>query len=114
MNNDFDLKRVGKRMPYTVPDGFFAEMERNVLEKAGCAPLSRHTAKPHPALRWLLYGTSVAAVAVLLFRLAPASSDAGDRCDFAAVEQAFDGLCEADRTGLLNTYEDDTFINDTF
>ena len=46
--------------------------------------------------------------------MAPASSGIGDRCEFADVEQAFDDLCEADRTGLLNTYEDDTFINDTF
>lgn len=114
MNNGFDLKRVGKRMPYTVPDGFFAEMERNILEKTVGAPLPRRTGKTHPALRWLLYGSAVAAVAVLVFRMAPASSGIGDRCEFADVEQAFDDLCEADRTGLLNTYEDDTFINDTF
>lgn len=28
----FDFKQVGKRMPYTTPDGFFKDMEKNILE----------------------------------------------------------------------------------
>ena len=28
----FDFKQVGRRMPYTTPDGFFKDMEKNILE----------------------------------------------------------------------------------
>lgn len=33
MKQDFKFEQVGKRTPYTVPDGFFAEMEKDVLKK---------------------------------------------------------------------------------
>ena len=33
MNRDFDFNRVGKRMPYTVPEDFFAKLEDDVCRK---------------------------------------------------------------------------------
>ena len=32
MKQTFDFKQIGKRMPYRAPNGFFQEMERNVLD----------------------------------------------------------------------------------
>ena len=32
MDTKFDFKQVGKRMPYTTPDDFFRDMEKNILE----------------------------------------------------------------------------------
>lgn len=32
MKQTFDFKQIGKRMPYRVPNGFFQEMEHNVLD----------------------------------------------------------------------------------
>lgn len=32
MKEDFDFDRVGKRLPYTAPDGFLDDMENNVWE----------------------------------------------------------------------------------
>ncbi|EKC62085.1 hypothetical protein OBE_08150, partial [human gut metagenome] len=29
----FDFEKVGKRMPYSTPEGFFKEMEANILEQ---------------------------------------------------------------------------------
>lgn len=29
----FDFDKVGKRMPYSTPEGFFKEMEANILEQ---------------------------------------------------------------------------------
>ena len=29
----FDFDQVGKRMPYSTPEGFFKEMEANILEQ---------------------------------------------------------------------------------
>ena len=33
MKTDFDFDRPGKRMPYTVPDGFFEQMEEDILRE---------------------------------------------------------------------------------
>lgn len=33
MKADFDFDKVGKRMPYTVPDDFFTEMENNIWKE---------------------------------------------------------------------------------
>lgn len=33
MNNDFDFDKIGKQVPYRVPEGFFEEMQQNVMER---------------------------------------------------------------------------------
>lgn len=33
MDNRFDFNKIGKRMPYTVPEGIFDEMRENVLKE---------------------------------------------------------------------------------
>ena len=34
MKKDFDFDRVGKRLPYTVPDDFFAKLEDDIDRKS--------------------------------------------------------------------------------
>ena len=34
MNNDFEFQEVGKKMPYSVPDGFFDGITEKTLDKA--------------------------------------------------------------------------------
>jgi len=38
MEKTFDFEQVGKRMPYTVPDGFFDKFEENVMESLTPSP----------------------------------------------------------------------------
>ena len=38
MDNRFDFDKIGKRMPYTVPDGFFDELERSVRSGIAAKP----------------------------------------------------------------------------
>ena len=33
MNKDFDFDKVGKRMPYTTPDGFFDKLEDDIWKE---------------------------------------------------------------------------------
>ena len=33
MNKDFDFDKVGKRMPYQVPESFFNQFESNVMQE---------------------------------------------------------------------------------
>ena len=35
MKKDFDFDDIGKRTPYCTPDGFFEDMQRRVMERAG-------------------------------------------------------------------------------
>ena len=42
MNNDFDFDKIGKRVPYRVPEGFFEEMQQNVMERTK-QPMKRRT-----------------------------------------------------------------------
>lgn len=38
MNKDFDFDKIGKRMPYTTPEGFFDKLEDDIWKevKDGC------------------------------------------------------------------------------
>ena len=35
MKKDFDFDNIGKRTPYTTPDGFFEDVQRKVMERTG-------------------------------------------------------------------------------
>ena len=35
MKKDFDFGDIGKRTPYTTPDGFFEDVQRKVMERTG-------------------------------------------------------------------------------
>lgn len=112
MGKVFDLRQTGRRMPYTVPDGFFAEMENNVWAKVGTEHIRRRGTGRLRMRQFLRYAAATAAAAAVAFWLFPVRPAADTRHDIASVEQAFDRLDEADRLCLLETYENDTFINE--
>lgn len=39
MKKDFDFDDIGKRTPYRTPDGFFEDVQRKVMERAGVKQL---------------------------------------------------------------------------
>lgn len=106
MNTDFDFGKIGKRMPYKVPDKFFSEMEKNVRKKTQspakrCATVYRRVA---------VAALSAAAAAAILFSLNTGTAKSpGTGID--DVEQAFGKLSYEDQTILLDFYQEDIFIN---
>lgn len=34
MESNFDFNKIGKRMPYTTPDGFFDSLETDILKRS--------------------------------------------------------------------------------
>ena len=65
----FDFGKVGKRMPYSTPEGFFKEMEANILEQVKNdkpAP-ARIQPKKRPLMKviWATAMAVAASVAVL-------------------------------------------------
>ena len=63
-DQDLELKKVGKRMPYQVPDGYFAQLQADVLAKVQ-AEATPVPAKPSRRKGWIAaaWGTAIAAAA---------------------------------------------------
>ena len=113
MAEKFDFERVGKRMPYTVPDGAFDELERNVWRKVagnGAAVRCHRSNRLRIALR-----SAVAAAAVVApFLAVNLHSDDKKAYDMNDVEQAFGNLSSEDKAYILQVYEEDLFINELY
>ena len=130
----FDFKQVGKRMPYTTPDGFFKDMEKNILETVKddtpqavkIQPQSVKVQPKKPPVFKMIWAAAIAvaaSVAVLLvlnidFSTADsslASSHSSQpsqaKSDLEQVDQAFAQLSEADQAYLLDVYQEDVFLN---
>ena len=130
----FDFKQVGRRMPYTTPDGFFKDMEKNILEAVKddtpqAVKIQPQSVKVQPKKRpvfkmiWAAAIAVAASVVVLLvlnidFSAADsslASSHSSQpsqaKSDLEQVDQAFAQLSEADQAYLLDVYQEDVFLN---
>ena len=112
MKQDFDFNKVGKKMPYTVPDDFFDTFEENIIgktvEKNGKTPNRKHIA------RWIFTAVTTAAAVFALVLLVNKNITGGniDSDSFAEVENAFCQLNTDDQEYLLEIYESDIFINE--
>lgn len=110
MEHQFDFDNIGKRMPYSVPEGFFDDMERQIL--------ARNLSQSHPrrhrsmTLRRSIAGLLAAAVVTGLVVMIGGRWSAPSTTDYAHVEQAFDNLSNDDQTYLLSVYQEDIFINE--
>lgn len=116
----FDFDKVGKRMPYSTPEGFFKEMEANILEavKNDTPKPDKIERKKRPLMRvmWTAMLAVAASVAVLLVLhidfSAPHSSQLSQTDqELQAVDQAFAQLSAADQAYFLDVYQEDVFLN---
>ena len=116
MEKTFDFEKIGKRMPYAVPDDFFTKLEENVMDEV-TVQKSETTAKPRRkktiiiAFRSLL---AIAAAVALFFVVQPTltKNDTISADDYASVELAFNNLSTDDQDFLIAVYENEEFIND--
>jgi len=60
MNEEFDFKQIGKRMPYDVPDDFFDDVSEKTL-----AGYERRNARRATVVRMRRWASAIAAVIVL-------------------------------------------------
>ena len=116
MEKTFDFEKIGKRMPYSVPDDFFAKLEESVMDEVKVQK-SEATAIPERnktviiAIRSLL---AIAAAVALFFVVQPTltKNDTISADDYASVELAFNNLSTDDQDFLIAVYENEEFIND--
>lgn len=117
MDTKFDFKQVGKRMPYSTPDGFLKDMESNILEavKNDTSLPVVVEQKKRPVLKVIWSAALAAAASVALLFVVnmdfSASRSSQADSDLQAVDQAFAQLSSADQAFLLDAYQDDVFLN---
>ncbi|MBO4655842.1 MAG: hypothetical protein J5644_09890 [Bacteroidales bacterium] len=113
MEEPFNFEKIGKKMPYSVPENFFDTMEENLktmVMETDNTPT--HPIKKNNHRKWVYLTTGiVAAVALLLLTVhifLPKQS-ASDY-SFDQVELAFNNLSMDDQNFLMEVYEDDIFM----
>lgn len=110
MSDTFDFNRIGKRMPYTVPEGFFEEMERNVMSRAGIlADTADCVAAPkgRRRLRMVAMAAVTAAAAGLLLLMVLRTTAPGQQeMTMSQIEDTFASLSNEDQEFLLDMYHD--------
>lgn len=123
MKQTFDFKQIGKRMPYRVPNGFFQEMERNVLDAVAEKAAERKPAmaerKPLQAKRFVFtrlakYAAAVAASVVVLLAVNVKFFYVAAPTDMQDVEAAFDQLSLSDQECLVELYQEDVFLDNDY
>ena len=117
----FDFGKVGKRLPYSTPEGFFKEMEANILEQVkNDKPAPVRIQPKKRSLRKVIWtaaiavAASVAVLLVLNIDFAAPHSSLPSQADneMQAVDQAFAQLSSADQAYLLNVYQEDVFLDE--
>lgn len=118
MEKDFDFDNIGKRTPYIAPDGFFEDMQRKILERAGVKQQRKSQ------IRWGV--SAVVAMAAMLVgfifvtffyqadEIKPSSSNvlAVERSNSADTEDKWiKELSDEELEELVSFSENDIFLN---
>ena len=100
-----DLEKMNKTMPYTVPEGFFEEMEERLMQDVEPKKNSR---KLRNAALWT--GFAVAASLALLLVLRQGWNNNEEK-SFEQVEMAFNQLTDGDQELLLEYYDEIDYLD---
>ena len=116
MEQTFDFKQIGKQMPYRVPNGFFQEMEHNVLDAVAEKAAER---KPLQAKRFVFtrlakYAAAVAASVVVLLAVNVKFFHTAAPAEMQDVEAAFNQLSLSDQECLVELYQEDVFLDNDY
>ena len=107
-NNEFIS--VGKKMPYTVPDGFFDQLEEQVMNEVKAEPAKEKKSGKGKTIRIAIHTLLAVAACLALFLIVkkalPQRNDAAID-DFTNVELAFNNLSTEDQDYLLEVYQEE-------
>ena len=114
MDNQFNFDKIGKRMPYTVPDDFFDTLEQNVMTEVKSKKRG-HTIRI--ALGVVLGAAAAIALIVTVNKFmvkdaaTPSTEIDLEQAYCKAEVSAFSNLSDEDQDYLMEVYEEDIFIN---
>lgn len=114
MDEKLILDKTSKRMPYTIPDGFFDRLEEDVLREVlpqSSAP-AEALGRKHLTLRRIMMGVAAVAACVALVIALRTSFTETSSVGLADVELAFNNLSVEDQDYLLEVWQDDIFMVD--
>jgi hypothetical protein len=115
MDKQFDFEQVGRRMPYNVPDGFFDQLEQNVMVEVTAGNIATEKPKQKArtvkmTIRTILAAAAAVALFFVVTKNLPTSNAQTDSFDH--VELAYNNLSNEDQEYLMEVYEEDVFIID--
>ncbi len=117
MDNKFNFSEVGKRMPYTVPDGCMDAIEANVLnavkdEQPQPMCIADGRARRRPVVMRIVWSVAAVAASLALFFVVHGKLAAPAADPYSEVDQAYAQLSQADQQYLLEIYEDDLLLSE--
>ena len=111
MEQNYDFSKIGKQMPYIVPDGFFDQLEENVMNEMKAQPAKT---KKATVIRMAIRAAIAIAACIALFlvvkKVLPKGQDTATD-DFENVELAFNNLSTEDQDYLLEVYQEEQFLD---
>ena len=94
------MKKMSKTMPYTVPEGFFDEMEERLMQEV--AP-KKTKSKAHKVVLWTSLAVAASFALLLVLRQ---GWHHGDEASFEQVEMAFNQLSDSDQQLMLELFDE--------
>lgn len=131
MSQEYNLERVGKKMPFTMPEDFFSQMQANVLaevakEEQEKVAVHHASEKPHQPIVKRIYwmAASVAACVCLIigmgYSMMQGSSERQNSgaqtenmasASMVSVDKAYDNLTSEEQLELNATYANDVYLS---
>ena len=118
--NDDNLKMVGKRMPYTMPNDLFGRMQNKVMRRIDEIEKERPLRRRRNTLilKLSVVATAVAASVCLFLVLHFGNSNGNGNDNYgmqqtansASVEKAYDSLSQEEKENLLADYKNDIYM----
>lgn len=109
MEQNYDFSKIGKQMPYTVPDGFFDQLEENVMNEVKAQPARKKATVLRMAIRAAIAIAACIALFLVVKKVLPQDNDTITD-DFENVELAFNNLSTEDQDYLLEVYQEELFL----
>lgn len=117
MTTNYSTTHIGKRMPYSVPAGYFDTLNAEIMQQlAQQAPVE----KPNSRKRlWRIITATLSTAAVVTIAavithnyLAPPTTAEKIANYDQQIDQAFNHLSQTDQDYLLSVYQDNLYIDD--
>lgn len=109
MEQNYDFSKIGKQMPYTVPDGFFDQLEENVMNEVKAQPARKKATVLRMAIRAAIAIAACIALFLVVKKVLPQDNNTITD-DFENVELAFNNLSTEDQDYLLEVYQEELFL----
>jgi hypothetical protein len=110
MEQNYDFSRIGKQMPYTIPDGFFDQLEESVMNEVKGQSAHKKVTAMRIAIRAALAIAACMALFLIVKTVVPQGHDTATD-DFENVELAFNNLSTEDQNYLLEVYQEELILN---